>query len=61
MLKNYRKIKKKLDNDVDTDMAQQKHSNNKCYASAFRYIHIQMSALEEWCVASYALATYAKH
>ena len=27
-------------NDVVTDLAQQKCSNNKCYASAFRYIYI---------------------
>ena len=25
-------------NDVDADVAQLEHSNNKCYASAFRYI-----------------------
>ena len=44
MLKNnYRKIGKKKDNDVDTNMAQRKHSNIKRYASAFskkKYIYI---------------------
>ena len=39
MLKNnYRKIEKKKDNDVDANMAQLEHSNDKYYASAFRYI-----------------------
>ena len=37
--KNYRKIGKKNDNDVDADVAQLEHSNNKWYASAFRYIY----------------------
>ena len=33
MLKNnYRKIRKKNDNDVDADVAQHEHSNIKCYA-----------------------------
>ena len=27
-------------NDVTADVAQQEHSNNECYASAFRYIYI---------------------
>ena len=36
--KNYRKIGKKNDNDVDADVVQLEWSNNKCYASAFRYI-----------------------
>ena len=36
--KNYRKIGKKNDNDVDAAVAQLERSNNKCYASAFRYI-----------------------
>ena len=41
MLKNYyKKIIKKQDNDVDTDMAQLEHINNKCYALCFRYIQI---------------------
>ena len=42
MLKNnYRKIGKKNDNNVDTNMAQRKHSNIKRYASAFsKYIYI---------------------
>ena len=35
--KNYRKIGKKYDNDVDTDVAQLERSSNKCYASTFRY------------------------
>ena len=32
------KLKKKKDNDVDANVAQLEHSNNKCYASTFRYI-----------------------
>ena len=35
---NYRKIGKKNDNDVDADVAQLERSNNKCYASTFRYV-----------------------
>ena len=35
--KNYRKIGKKNDNDMDTNMAQVEHNNNKCYAPIFRY------------------------
>ena len=31
-------MKKK--NDMANDVAQLEHSNNKCYASAFRYIYI---------------------
>ena len=39
MLKNnYRKIGKKKDNDVDTDVAQREHSNIKRYASIFSNI-----------------------
>ena len=39
MLKNnYMKIGKKNDNDVDVDMAQLEHGNNKCYALSFRYL-----------------------
>ena len=34
------KIGKKKDNDVDADVAQLEHNNNKYYASAFRYIYI---------------------
>ena len=30
--------KKEKDNDMDADVAQQECSNNKCYASTFRYI-----------------------
>ena len=37
---NYRKIKKKQDNDVNADLAQQEHSNNKCYVSTYIYIYI---------------------
>ena len=37
---NYRKIKKKQDNDVNADLAQQGCSNNKCYTSAFIYIQM---------------------
>ena len=41
MSKNYnKKIRKKQDNDVDADVAQLEWSNNKCYASTFRYIQI---------------------
>ena len=36
--KNYRKIEKKNDNDVDADMVQRKYSNIKRYASAFSNI-----------------------
>ena len=36
--KNYRKIEKQNDNDVEADVAQLEHNNNKCYASIFRYI-----------------------
>ena len=36
MFKKLQKIwKKKLVNDVDTNVAQLKHSNNKCHTSAF--------------------------
>ena len=28
-------VKKKKDNDVNADVAQLEHSNNKCYASTF--------------------------
>ena len=38
--KNYRIIEKKQDNDMGANVAQQKRSNNKCYASAFRYIQM---------------------
>ena len=37
---NYRKIKKKQDNDGNADLAQQEHSNNKCYVSTFIYIYM---------------------
>ena len=37
--KNYRNIGKKNDNDVDADVTQLEHSNNKCYVSTFRYIY----------------------
>ena len=36
--KNYRKIGKKNDNNMDANVAQLEHSNNKCYISAFRYM-----------------------
>ena len=36
--KNYRKIGKKIDNDVDADVTQLERNNNKCYTSTFRYI-----------------------
>ena len=40
MLKNnYRKIGKKNDNGVDTDVTQLECNNNKCYASVFRYTY----------------------
>ena len=31
---------KKKNNDVDADMVQLEHNNNKCYTSTFRYIQI---------------------
>ena len=34
--KNYRKIGKKKNNNLDADVVQLKHSNNKYYASTFR-------------------------
>ena len=40
MLKNnYRKIGKKNDNGVDTDVTQLECNNNKCYALVFRYTY----------------------
>ena len=33
---------KENDNEMDGDVAQLERSNNRCYASAFRYIQIQM-------------------
>ena len=32
------KLERKEDNDMDADVAYLERSNNKCYASAFRYI-----------------------
>ena len=32
------KLEKKNDNELDAYVAQLEHSNNKCYASTFRYI-----------------------
>ena len=41
MLKNcIKKLKKKNDNDIATDVAQWKRSNIKCYASVFSNILI---------------------
>ena len=40
MLKKLQKIKKKQDNDVDTDVTQYECNNNKYYTSIFRYIQI---------------------
>ena len=37
---NYKKIGKKKVNDVDVDVAQLEHSNNKCCASVYIYIYI---------------------
>ena len=37
---NYKKIGKKKVNDVDADVAQLEHSNNKCCASVYIYIYI---------------------
>ena len=34
------KLGEKKDNDVDVDVAQLEQSNDKCYASIFRYIYI---------------------
>ena len=42
--KKYRKIEKKNNNNVDTDVAQSEYSNNKCYTSSFRYILIKIKA-----------------
>ena len=33
-------MEKKFDNDVDPVVAQLERSNNKCYASTFKYIYI---------------------
>ena len=33
-----RKLERKKDNDMDVDVAQLEHNNNKYYVSAFRYI-----------------------
>ena len=38
--KNYKKIEKKKDNNVDTDVAQLEYNNNKYYTLAFKYIYI---------------------
>ena len=38
---NYKKIGKKKVNDVDADVAQLEHSNNKCCASVYIYIYMQ--------------------
>ena len=38
--KNYMKLEKKKNNNVDANVVQLKHNNNKCYTSAFRYIYI---------------------
>ena len=35
--KNIGRLEKKNDNDVDADVVQLEHSNNKCYTSTFRY------------------------
>ena len=41
MLKNnYRKIRKKKDNDIDANVAQREHNNIKRYASTFSNIQI---------------------
>ena len=34
------KINKKAKNDVDNDVAQQEHINNKCYFNLYIYIYI---------------------
>ena len=34
------KIGKKKDDNVDANVAQLEHSNNKCYASVFKYIYV---------------------
>ena len=38
--KNYRKIRKKNDNDVDVDVTRREYSNVKCYVLAFNNIYI---------------------
>ena len=40
--KNYRKIEKKNDNDVDADVTQREHNNIKRYASVFSNIQINL-------------------
>ena len=44
------KLEKKNDNEVDIDVTQLERSNNKCYASAFRYIYIyiRLSKQVQW-------------
>ena len=34
------KLERKKNNDIGVDVAQLEQSNNKCYASIFRYIYI---------------------
>ena len=38
--KNYKKIEKKKDNNVDNDVAQLEYNNNKYYILTFKYIYI---------------------
>ena len=34
------KLERKKNNDIEADVAQLEQSNDKCYASIFRYIYI---------------------
>ena len=38
------KLERKKNNDMDANVAQLEHSNNKCYVSAFRYIYIYIDS-----------------
>ena len=44
--KNYRKIGKKNDNDMDANVAQLKRNNNKYYTSTIRDIYIYICKVE---------------
>ena len=41
-----RKLERKKVNDVDADVAQLEHSNNKCCASVYIYIYIYMQKMK---------------
>ena len=46
------KINKKAKNDVDNNVTQQEHSNNKCYFNLYIYIYIYM------CVCVYRILNF---